>query len=448
MAIYYVRKTGNDTTGDGSTGNPWLTIDKAYRTVSIGGGHTINVGDGTYAENNGSGLWTINRNFAAEVVIQAENGSAGAVTITGSSHATYNVLTAGTCANHTFRYVTFAVRPGSLKAFAPNVSVASLTVSNLTFDACRFTGVDESGGYPIQFATGAAGSTVSITFTDCSIDQPRADSNAAVHYTTGSNNTVTLTFTRCTVTSTTRTIMVQAPGAVVVNITGGTWSGAGAAKVGVLLGVDGNTGNGVSGGTITGATLSTTVSHTLLLGAGASGVTVSGCRIVGGDHAVVLKSASSCTVERNTLVGGTLATVLLKGASNCTVRNNHITAAAAGEAAISNYDGAATYVSSGCTITGNTVVATGTAEALEWDANGDANGASPASGDNVIDANVYAVSGTANFGDVMGTNNIASLAALRAAWASYGDGTNDDNSSIPVPAPSPFFSGFNYGYNF
>ena len=41
-ATYYVRTNGNDTTGDGSNGNPWQTVTKALSTVSVAGGHTIN----------------------------------------------------------------------------------------------------------------------------------------------------------------------------------------------------------------------------------------------------------------------------------------------------------------------------------------------------------------------------------------------------------------------
>ncbi len=45
---YYVSKTGNDGTGDGSLGTPWLTIQHAIDTVSSG--DTINVAAGTYVE--------------------------------------------------------------------------------------------------------------------------------------------------------------------------------------------------------------------------------------------------------------------------------------------------------------------------------------------------------------------------------------------------------------
>ncbi len=48
-ATYYVRKTGNDGTGDGSIGNPWLTVLHAVTTVTSSG-NLIDVGAGTFLE--------------------------------------------------------------------------------------------------------------------------------------------------------------------------------------------------------------------------------------------------------------------------------------------------------------------------------------------------------------------------------------------------------------
>lgn len=45
---YHVKKTGNDSTGDGSDGNPWLTIQHAHDTVSCG--DVIKVHVGSYNE--------------------------------------------------------------------------------------------------------------------------------------------------------------------------------------------------------------------------------------------------------------------------------------------------------------------------------------------------------------------------------------------------------------
>lgn len=53
-ANYYVATTGNDSTGDGSSGNPWLTIEHAINYIienidTAGNSVTINVANGSYA---------------------------------------------------------------------------------------------------------------------------------------------------------------------------------------------------------------------------------------------------------------------------------------------------------------------------------------------------------------------------------------------------------------
>lgn len=45
-ATYYIAPTGNDSTGNGSTGTPWLTLSEAFTNMS--GGDTLIVKDGTY----------------------------------------------------------------------------------------------------------------------------------------------------------------------------------------------------------------------------------------------------------------------------------------------------------------------------------------------------------------------------------------------------------------
>jgi len=50
MSDIFVATTGNDTTGDGSVGNPFLTVDKA-QTVGIDN-DVIKIQNGTYDEGN------------------------------------------------------------------------------------------------------------------------------------------------------------------------------------------------------------------------------------------------------------------------------------------------------------------------------------------------------------------------------------------------------------
>ena len=59
MATYYVAKTGNDSTGDGSSGSPWKTLNKAIATVPAGTAGSPNViilKNGNYNMTAGEGI--------------------------------------------------------------------------------------------------------------------------------------------------------------------------------------------------------------------------------------------------------------------------------------------------------------------------------------------------------------------------------------------------------
>ena len=49
--IYYVSTSGNDATGDGSSGKPWRTLKYASTKVAANQGHTIQIAAGTFVEN-------------------------------------------------------------------------------------------------------------------------------------------------------------------------------------------------------------------------------------------------------------------------------------------------------------------------------------------------------------------------------------------------------------
>ena len=75
--ILYVATTGNDTTGNGSIGNPYLTIGKANSMLTAGAGGTIYVRGGTYVMASGpvylkggnASSWTRVRRYPGESVI-------------------------------------------------------------------------------------------------------------------------------------------------------------------------------------------------------------------------------------------------------------------------------------------------------------------------------------------------------------------------------------------
>lgn len=87
MAIIYVTKTGDDSTGDGSLSSPFLTIGASILAATPG--DEISIGDGTYNEN-----ITINKSLT----IRSTSGDKTLVTITSSvvtvsiSNSTNNVV--------------------------------------------------------------------------------------------------------------------------------------------------------------------------------------------------------------------------------------------------------------------------------------------------------------------------------------------------------------------
>lgn len=103
MANYYISPTGNDTTGSGTSGSPWLTVSKAHTSASSG--DTIYCQDGTFT-------W-VSQTFTKTITIEAVNhGSvifdAGGADVTWTEnadivlnfigiHFTDNVVTGGEC---------------------------------------------------------------------------------------------------------------------------------------------------------------------------------------------------------------------------------------------------------------------------------------------------------------------------------------------------------------
>lgn len=139
MTDYYVRKTGNDTTGDGSTGTPWLTIQKALDTVSIAGGHTIYVGAGTYAESASANQLSLARTFLAEVIVRPEAGAT--VVITGQAAGAMSILISTNAANYTFDGIgssgsSLSIQPASTQVLTVRVGNNNTNISNIKFANC------------------------------------------------------------------------------------------------------------------------------------------------------------------------------------------------------------------------------------------------------------------------------------------------------------------------
>jgi hypothetical protein len=121
---------------------------------------------------------------------------------------------------------------------------------------------------------------------------------------------------------------------------------------------------------------------------------------------------------------GTLNAMYFKAATNCTASGNVIRAIT-GSGLRVGYNSVTGHKCQNITFTYNKIFATGAARAIYW------GGASEDNGGGVCDYNTYSPKGTVKLGTIYGSADaLATLAALRAAWAGYGDGSNDLHSRI------------------
>jgi hypothetical protein len=410
MTTYYVRKTGNDGSGDGSTGTPWLTVNKAITTISAGGNHTVNIGAGTYAENNG-GYFQITGAFAALVTFQTESGL-NDVTILNTS-SDYGTILSGPVTNILFKNITFTVAAGShivMDMYADSAEV----VTGIEFRDCSFIGLPALDNCRVQ-STLFNTASETVVFTRCTFTFLFGTNTTypCIYISTAIAGS-TFTFTDCTGNFATSEGLYC--NGVTAHVSGGTFTGG---TLPMEFGVDGATGAATTG-YVRNATITASGNHGLLIGAGTTGVEVSGCTLAAVGMALVLKKGTSNIAKNNTIRGtGNYPTVLIKGAAGVMVLDNQIYSDL--NFCIANYDNDPTYTSSNCVILNNTLqYSTTAAYLISWAALGDGGG-------NVVDFNVYKPY-TTRFGLVLGST-ITSLTGLRTAWAGYGDGTNDAHSS-------------------
>lgn len=142
-------------------------------------------------------------------------------------------------------------------------------------------------------------------------------------------------------------------------------------------------------------------------------------------YSIVVKTAGASghpvTIERNWLEGGSVGTYYLKGSTYVTAQNNTLINRTTGTAVVyvKNDDNS----KFGNDIFRNNWIVVGK-DATGLNIGGD----SDDSGGCVFDVNEYRFEGLAHFGSVKGATGITTLAGLKAAWDSYGDGHNEEAS--------------------
>lgn len=422
MGVYYVRKDGNDTTGDGSTGNPWLTISKALASVSLAGGHTINVGAGTYNENTSSlNYCYVTQAFLDWVTIQPEV-SGGSVIITGNGSVVYTLRFNGA------KYIKFLnvsivddVAKDQATIYFGDVALGSY----IAFENCVITGTKSADDRWLVRANMTGTNALNhISFTGCALSQANAAKTVGFSLirAVATPTLDDISITNCSVD--TQGSACQILGCTNLKIQGGSYI-CHQAIYGILTGLDSASGGIETTGYIRSAYVKSFLSHSLLVGNGAANFEVSGCNVEGGDHGIVVKENSNTSVLNNAIRGGSVAALRFKAAVGCVAKGNVISnnvavCVKAGVGDTGNKCGTIEF-------TENKVIGEGSAAIFSW------GGDTEDSGGCVVDKNSYRPNGSAAFGAVRSDSSVLNLTELRAAWAGYGDGSNDSHSRLFVP---------------
>lgn len=195
---YYVAPGGNDTTGTGSEGAPWATLQKAVDTVP-NGTHTIRVADGTYGasatltlsglsgvgnvirfEPSGTGYTIQRTNVATTPIISSASFTAGAITFAG---ATIGMHDAGIVPNQLISHTGAGALTFEDCTLGNSITVSAIfdtttgTTGALTFDGCTFERKSTAGGAGGVNAMNIWGAG-SVTIRDCTTPVSMGGNNA------------------------------------------------------------------------------------------------------------------------------------------------------------------------------------------------------------------------------------------------------------------------------
>lgn len=411
MATYYVRKTGNDDTGDGSTESPWLTISKALASAGFGG-HTILVGDGTYAENSGDGYWTINVNFSTLVTIAPESGTYGGVIFRAASPDTYDIVFAN-AVNLTFDKIDFTAATTPSRAM---LLIRGALLNHLYFTNCNVAGVIE-----INPTSGA--SSADIKFDTCTLNT--VNQNSATVTTNG------ITLTGCTIANGAGIDLIRASNVLIESCDISNTAGSYTLKLGTeetySAGAEYLDTVTVKKCTIAGN------NHVVFAGARSKNVTIGGAdgdgnTITSTGYGIILKEQTGSTVSYNTVTNtSAYACIYCKAALNATISHNTLTNNAGTTFKVGKGD---SNLCSDIDFQNNSVSGTGSNALFYWgDSSHDAGGG-------VCDYNVYSAGGSAKFGLVRSDTDVQTICELIEAWAGYdvtGNDRHSHNSGEGIP---------------
>lgn len=186
MATIYINAdTGNDTTGDGSEGSPWLTMGKAHTEAASG--DTVICQDSTAAF-----TWAA-LTFAKDLTIQGESNDASGAVFDGASGTNFWKIEANTV---TIEKCTFT---DNNAAFGSGLFMCSSGSGTLTMTNCVVHNVATSNNQRqgIWFAF-TAGGTFTVTLTAVTLYDVTTFNQGDNGIISQGNGTMTATMTNCT----------------------------------------------------------------------------------------------------------------------------------------------------------------------------------------------------------------------------------------------------------
>lgn len=467
MTTYYVRKTGSDANnGTNPSDDAKLTVAAGLALLSSG--DILDVGAGTYAENDGSGYLFINDTFASETEIRRDPSSAyGDVVITGAGGAAAYAVVLFGVTNLLFSGIVFDThRTGQ---------TAVLLTRNAT-SGCRLVdcGVRDAGGALasskglIQCGAGSAGNVtlenITLTSSTANVFGVLTQDSSSLSIQGGTITTVS-TGVRQTAAYTGSAISVDGvtfdcPSAAAIDVVGGTLgnpmsltvtnnnfdgcqdgliadqyianatvtgnSGTVTGSYGLSIGQDSAGGGAFTSPTIDNNNMagSGALTHVYLIGQNCTGAVYGednrfDASATSGGYGIVVKgggaggSAHSITIKGVNYGGGNSG-VYFKGCSGATMSGNGtIRMDLAGGVAVKILNGDTTPVSDSITLSGITLISTdGSLYNI---------GSEPTHIGNLIsiDRMIYSVSGSGSWGSVRADTSVASLEELRTAWDGY-----------------------------
>ncbi|HUO55839.1 MAG TPA: Ig-like domain-containing protein [Candidatus Paceibacterota bacterium] len=176
--IYANSSTGSDTTGNGSSGNPYQTFTKAYSAASSG--DTINL-TGTFDWSNASETTSVTSGFTINKNITITGQSATSTIIQASSTpgtANRRVFSMAS-SNLTVTFENLTIQYGNVASNGGGVSIgASYGGNNITFQNCILNDNYATNGYGGAYYDYYSVGSNTFTMNDCTVEGNSAEGSS------------------------------------------------------------------------------------------------------------------------------------------------------------------------------------------------------------------------------------------------------------------------------